>query len=139
MVLQRDLRHRQGKLDIFQHIVARLGMALNQLELDHIQSSGLGQYFRRHHDFSNIAQMAGDTQSLLPACVEAEPGANRPRNFRYQAGNGAIAPLDILTRLRRKRIGLSIDDLWRRAISLPAPCRLQNCCPGAVVKLIHSG
>ena len=56
MVLQRDLRHRPGKPDIFQHIVARLGMALNQLELDHIQSAGLGKYFRRHNDFSNIAQ-----------------------------------------------------------------------------------
>ena len=71
-------------------------MSLDQLKLDRAEFAGLGQDFRRDGDLADVVQMAGDPQSLLPARVEPEFGANGNGDLRHSplvAGGVRVAHL----------------------------------------------
>jgi hypothetical protein len=72
MVLQRDLRHRPGKLHVLQDVVARLRVPPDQRELSGVQLAGLDKNVQWDRDLADVMQVAGDSQSLLPVRIETE-------------------------------------------------------------------
>ncbi len=85
MMLQRDLGNRPGKLHVLQHLVARLRVPLDQLELGRAELAGLGQDLCGYGDLADIVQITRNAQSLLPVRVQAEFSADRDRNLRHFA------------------------------------------------------
>ncbi len=84
MMLEHDARDRPGELNVFQDIVARLGMDFDKVEFDLQQFFRLGEKFGGNGELAKVVDGGGEAQPLDPVSRQTDFAAmlrpGRPRS-----------------------------------------------------------